>query len=99
MRLLQNLSADLVFRSGISSSVVRLHCDARDGDFWGRGVPLLAVLQPAGLRAVGPQCQRGGAHLQLPLSVRQLHADGTEDVDRLVRPPLMKAKHKITPVI
>ena len=69
----------------LSSSVARLHCDARHGDLWERGVPLLAVLQPAGLRAVGAQCQRGGAHLQLPFSVQQLHSDGTEDVDGLVK--------------
>lgn len=70
-----------MYSRGFSSSVVRLHVDARHGSVGERGLPLLALLQPAGLRAVGSQCQRGGLHLQLPRSVQQLHPDGTEDVD------------------
>lgn len=71
----------VMYSSGFSSSVVRLHADARHGSLRQRGLPLLALLQPAGLRAVGSQRQRGGVHLQLPRSVQQLHSDGTEDVD------------------
>lgn len=70
-----------MYSRGFSSSVVRLHVDARHGSVGERGLPLLALLQPAGLRAVGSQRQRGGLHLQLPRSVQQLHPDGTEDVD------------------
>lgn len=71
----------VIYSSGFSSSVVRLHCDARHRSLRERGLPLLALLQPAGLRAVGSQRQRGGVHLQLPPPVQQLHSDGTEDVD------------------
>lgn len=67
--------------SAFSSSVVRLRAGARHGSGGERGLPLLALVQPAGLRAVGSQRQRGSVHLQLPRPVQQLHSDGTEDVD------------------
>lgn len=84
-RALQNLSLASCTEVASCPLVVRLHRDARYGDLWECGVPLLAVLQPAGLRAVCPQRQRGCVHLQLPLSVQQLHSDRTEDMDRLVK--------------
>lgn len=62
-RALQNLSVASCFEVASPLSVVRLHRDARHGDLWERGVPLLAVVQPAGLRAVGAQRQGGSAHL------------------------------------
>ncbi|RVE57262.1 hypothetical protein OJAV_G00214440 [Oryzias javanicus] len=67
----------------IPASVLRDYTLMRGcGDSGGRGVPLLALLQPAGLPAVRPRCQRGSSYLQLPLSVQQLHSDGAEDMDR-----------------
>jgi len=46
------------------------------------GIQMQAVVQPAGLRAVCAQCQRGGAHLQFSSTVHKLLSQQRKNLDR-----------------
>lgn len=53
-------------------SLCRLCCPERNEECCKYGIQMQAVVQPAGLRAVCAQCQRGGAHLQFSSTVHKL---------------------------